>query len=466
MRKILFVFISVLFFNPLYLAAGEVRSMSLSNALQLALERNLTILQLRRDVSIAEAQLNQAFADMVLPDASLSAGFTWLDPDTVNKGIVDGARVISNASFMGLTFPVTETVKLTNAYYDNWSLGLTVAKPLFMGMRLGNSYRLRQWNVELSRMKLRDKELEIEAQVRTSFYNLFLLQENIRLTLDMDKSLRERLSYTRANYNAGLVSDYDIIRADVQYKNNLPKISRVSNAYRTSVTAFRNLIGDNGPEEVRFIGSLVEATNIRVPALEREKALERALSNDINLRVIDITLETLILTRSIAEAGRYPQLSAFFSWKLDYKKTNTYDTERSWNGSWNTGLQLSVPLDDWLPVSRTANAALETGELIEKTRLSRRQLVEGITLQLDTLLLQVEESRDNIKSQSELVRQARRGYDIANERYRFGTSSSLEVTDAEVSYNQAQLTYLQSIYEYYSSVVRLSRMLDSFREEL
>ncbi|MFN4217571.1 MAG: TolC family protein [Brevinematales bacterium] len=48
---------------------------------------------------------------------------------------------------------------------------------------------------------------------------------------------------------------------------------------------------------------------------------------------------------------------------------------------------------------------------------------------------------------------------MANDRYKKGYISSLDVTDAETSYSQAQLNYLQSLYDYVNSVVKLKQLL-------
>lgn len=441
--------------------AREVSTLNISNAVRLALLNNLTLAQYEKDAAIADAQYAQSFADFALPDAALSGSWTVIDPDTVDSGIVDGMKFLYNTNVMGLDIPVMESVKLTNAYWDNYSAGLTVTKPLFSGFRLWNAMAIRKNALDLARARLRDKKSEVETTVRTSFYDLFLIRENVRLAEDLDASLQERLKFTRANYQAGIVSEYDLIKADVQWKNNQPRLSRVRNAYVTSKMAFCNLIGISDPGAVELAGSLLDTTNETVPAITADRAVNLAVSNDIGIRTLDYTLDNLRLSREVSAAGSYPTLSAFFNAKLDWKKRSTYDADRQWIGSWNTGLQLSVPIDDWIPLSRTAQTVRETEETLAKTELARRQAVDGVSLQVRALLLQIEESDQTIRSQSENVRQARTALGMMNVRYRAGNASSLEVTDAEVSYNQAQTSYLQALLDHYTAALKLKRMTGS-----
>lgn len=443
--------------------AGDKIPLTLEAAISNAMSNSTQIKQMEWELAAATEQLNQGFADLVLPDAAISSSLTVLDPDTVQSGIVDSARVVSNMPVTippstSFNIPVYESYKLTNAFYDNYSVALGLNKALFSGFRLWNSYRLKEIQLEIARIKLEDKRKEIRAGVQTTFYNLFLLQENLRLTRELDRSLKERLDYTRANYQSGMVSDYDVIRADVQYKNNKPKLTKIENAMVTAKLAFCQAIGVD-PETMELVGDLLDATNLRMQDISFSNALVLALSNDLNLRVLNRSIESQELVKEISAAGKYPTIAAFFNYKIDYKKLTTTATDRSWVNSWNTGIQLNIPLDDWLPFSKTEASAREAQINIEKSMVTRKILEDNVALQVKTLLLQIQEAEDNSQSQWEAVNQARRGFDIANERYRYGSSSSLEVTDAEVSLQQAQAAYLQTIYDYYSGVIRLNRMI-------
>ena len=48
---------------------------------------------------------------------------------------------------------------------------------------------------------------------------------------------------------------------------------------------------------------------------------------------------------------------------------------------------------------------------------------------------------------------------MAERQYRGGSISMLEVNDAEVTYLNAQLSYLQAIYEYLSSALQVLKLL-------
>jgi outer membrane protein len=170
-------------------------------------------------------------------------------------------------------------------------------------------------------------------------------------------------------------------------------------------------------------------------------------------------VENLKLAKEVAESVRYPVLSAFFNDKYSYGIEKLTDTNRSWFNSWNTGLQLSIPLDTLLPVSKTSYNMDETEQNIKKILLAEQQLNDGITLQIRSLFMQIDQAKESIESQYETLNQAKLSMEIAASRYQAGSSSLLDVTDAEVNYTQSQVSYLQATYDYFSSVIQLKRLI-------
>lgn len=425
---------------------GEIATVSLSNAVDLALQNNLQYRQAQQDVRIAELQANESFADLVMPSISATAGATYVDSNTASAGITS----------------ITGTnAKLTNSFADNYTAGVTVSKVLFSGLKLFNAWQIKAINLEMARKKLDDQRRNVLASVQTSFFNLFLLLENVNLTEEMVKSLKERADYVRANYKAGLASQLDLIRADVQYKNNLPNLSSIRNAYSMAKVTFCDSIGINDYDNTEFTGNLMDATNIAMVNISPEQIIRTALSNDINLMTIDFNIRMTQLSRDIALGSNSPTLSTYLNYNYKYKKWSSTDfsTDRTWVNDWNVGLTLTVPIDGWIPISRNWNSFAEMDQTVEKLKLTRKQTEDGIRNQVKSLILQIEQSRQTIAGQAENVKQAKLGYALENQSYRAGTASALELSDSQLSLNQAETSYYQAVFSYYSSVLQLRKLV-------
>ncbi len=64
-----------------------------------------------------------------------------------------------------------------------------------------------------------------------------------------------------------------------------------------------------------------------------------------------------------------------------------------------------------------------------------------------------------MKSQEDNVSQAQLGYRLADSRYKAGNATEMEVIDAEVAVNQAEVIYLSAIFDYFSSNLKLIRLI-------
>jgi outer membrane protein TolC len=448
---------------------GIALSEDLSKLLDIALVNNPTLKQYRLDVQIAQAQFQQAWADFWLPDISAGASFTYLDPDTVNRGkmtVPQYTMTNLNLPVMSGGIPTGEYVPVptmipsgftTNqtVFADNYGLQLQIAKPLFLGFRLANNLKIRELNLRLAKQKLLDQEQSIKASVIQSYYNLLLLKENIRLSRQLSEALRKRYEFMQANFRAGLVSDYDVLKVEVQYKNTLPTIQRLESAYTTALQQFWLLVGTN----TEPAGNLFEATNLTLSKTNESEILPSVLSNNLSLVQIRTTREIQEYTRRIQQAERLPTVNSFFTLKYDYKITNSGDKERNWSPSWSIGVSVSIPIDEWLPFSKNSAVLKESSLSQEKTDLTLATLEDQIRLQVRSLLSQINDQKQAIEAQTLNMRQAQRGLEMANDRYQKGYISSLDVTDAETSYSQAQVNYLQALYDYVNSVVKLKQLL-------
>ncbi len=431
---------------------AEIRTVTLSNAIELALRNNLSIAKTEKEIEIAEAQYSESLADFAMPSINGTATFTELDPQTVQDGI------------MSLDLPLgtrTFSLVMTNVYPDNYHTGISITKPLFAGFKLWNLMSVRKDYLELAKAKFKDMKSEVVSSVTISFYNLFLIKETIKSQEDYTLSLKDHVTYTSNNYVSGNATEYDFITANLRYKLNIPKLTDLSNNYKNEKLLFCQQIGINDPKSVEIIGDLQDTTNISLPLTNNDEILNMAFSNDINLLNIDTSIKIAKLSKEIAKGGMYPTLGAFFNYGYDLSKTNSFSTvDRTWNSSWSAGLQLSMSFDSLIPVvSKTWNSVREAEKNIESLELQRSMATNSITLQVQSLLLQLEEGRENISVSLDDINLAKLGLRLADARYKAGNSTELEVVDAENSVVEAEARWFKTIFDYYSSNIRLNRLI-------
>jgi outer membrane protein TolC len=416
---------------------------------------NLQLRQYEKDVKIAEAQFGESFADFLMPGISLTGNYSLSDPLTVSNNITKSP---SSYIFDGSTLIPNEFTTLTNVYPDTYSAGVTVSKTLFMGFILCNSLEIKKIALELARKKYDEKKREIVCNTELSAYNLAVLRENINLSEELNRQLSNQLRFSVNNFKNGLVSEYDKIRVEVLYKNNLPKLLLVRSAYILAAASFYLSIGVKDYDNIELLVDLMDYTNLTMTNTDEALVLPKAISNSIELISIEYTNKTLELTKRMNEGNLYPSVSAAFNYQYNYRRYFS-DKDRNWWPSWYAGLQLSWALDSWIPASRTWKTSEELQQTILKNDFGRQLALDNLKIQVKTLLLQQAVSAQNILSQQDCLKQAKMGIKMANDKYMAGTASSIDLSETEISYNQAQANYLQAIYDYYSSTLKLKKMI-------
>lgn len=442
MRRFLLLFLLVI--PAVSVQAGETRTIDLTNSVSTALKNNLTLIEAQKSMEMASNEIDQAFANLVMPSLTGSAGYSLSDPWSVHD----------------MNDPLNlSTYTYTNYFVDNYSAGLTLSRTLFNGFRYYNSWLTKKEAYDFAEKTWVNQRNSIIANVRTSFYNLLLLRENQKIVEDLDASLKANRDSAEVKYKAGYMSEYDFISEDVQYENNRPNLLKAGTAYDQAKLAFLQLLGLDIHADVEFKGTLMDSTNFTVEETDTNVLYRLALSNDITILGLESSLRTAEYALKITEGSRYPSVVGTIGGVLNYKKQYETDPSRSLVPSGSISLNLLLPLDGWVPVSQTAKAVEEGKMAVDKLRVQIQDQVSSIKLQVDTLLMQIAVSKEIVASQDQNVKQALLAYKMAEDKFNLGASSSLDLTSAEVAYNQAQANRLQSIYDYFSGNIKLIQMI-------
>jgi outer membrane protein len=86
-------------------------------------------------------------------------------------------------------------------------------------------------------------------------------------------------------------------------------------------------------------------------------------------------------------------------------------------------------------------------------------LTESVVLEAEQNYLSLKEAEERIGASAKFVAQAKENLKLAEGRYNSGVGSPIEITDAQINLSNAQITYIQSLSDYNSSLIRLRRAM-------
>jgi outer membrane protein TolC len=308
---------------------------------------------------------------------------------------------------------------------------------------------------------------QVVTAVRQAYFDALLALEELRLTEESIVRVRQNLDETRARYAAGLVSEYDVLRFDVEHATVSANLERAHNLVAARKRALLVEMGLDPDDNVELVGRLNE---VNPDALElnspenQELLLLAGIPGVINAQIDDLIGTALLLrtdvrqlqaTVSLEEArvktvkGQfYPTLSLFSNYNVMAQQNGGpqfFGTTANRTTTAAAGLQISMPI--FQGFGRFAQ--VHQAEAVVRQNETRLERVEQETLnQVRTLLDATRESRARAQSQRRAVAQAQRGYDIASAEYSEGIGSQLQVTDAEVALRQSEYNYALAIYDH------------------
>lgn len=452
------------------------RTLTLEEALRLALRENRDLEDARLAHAGAEGQVREAWSS-VFPTLDLTAGFTrnLSVPQSFLPRIIFDPDADPN-----------ELVAVKFGADNQWSFQLRAEQPLFeasafIGVGAADRYRRLQGEM------VRGRSIEVAARVKVAYYDVLLAEEAVRLSENSIRRVRRTLEETRRMHEAGLASSYDVLRLEVELANLEPGLRRsrnVADAARRRLAVELNLgsldavevagtladvdPGDAEPEESGEAVVLAPAGGAaaglvlsEAPAvLSREAALELARVSRSDLRQLELTAQLRHTELRVEQAEYLPKVSLFGSYSINAQHNGRpvffgeSDAQRSYGRQ--VGVQVTLPVFGGF----RRPARIEQRRVALQQAVAQRDLLsDRVENEVRTLLDEVAEARTRAQAQRFALKQATRGYEIASAQYREGISSQLEVTDAEVALRQSEFNLAEAVYDYLVARARLDEAL-------
>jgi HAE1 family hydrophobic/amphiphilic exporter-1 len=403
--------------------AAETRTLTLDQALSIAMEKNRDIEKAREYAKYVQGKYIEE-RSAALPQLSLNAA-------------VSLARDESQGMFGTVSRQFSRTADVT------------LSQPLYTWGKIGAAIRAAEVGLKTADEQLRLYRQAAYRDVSTAFYDILLTRELYRLA---GENLAQKIRHqeeTRRRFAVGVATDYDVLAADVAVENARPEVIRSENSIRTARERLRFLLALEG-EDLDVSGSLdstPEQPETYQAALESARKHRPELS-DAKLR-IGIYNELI----AISAADNKPRLDLKGSAGWHWLDVNSAGTTLNDNGAaWNVGLFLTFPFFDGL---KTSGRVIQAKSDLRTRQIEESRLQDAVALEVRDAGNAVRESSEIVQALSGTVRQAERLVQMAEKGYEFGVKIRLEVDDAQLNLVQARSNLARAQRDYCVARVNL-----------
>jgi outer membrane protein TolC len=407
--------------------------LTLDKAIEIALAENPVIKIAEKEVRLKQVAHTEAW-QALLPTLGVSA--------TLQHTILAATMNLGGNSFkMGQDNTNTATGTAT--------LNLPLFAPtVYQNMSLTKE------DIKLAQEKSRSSKLDLINQVTKAYYATILAQDSYRV---MEKSFRTaKVNYdvVAEKYNVGKVSEYDKLSAEVQMRGMNSNLVTAQTGFSLATLKLKVLMGITENIDIIINDSLSNYRDMLI--LPDADTSENGLKNNSSLRQMDMNITLLQRTRKVLKTSFMPTLSMALSGQyqsLYNKDWNVFGYNYSPSAS--MVFTLNIPIykaSDW---TKLKTNKIKIAQLQDQREDTRRKLLMSI----ETYMQNMASTIAQVNSNAEAVKQAEKAVMISSKRYEVGRGTILELNQSETAETQAQLTYVQSIYDYLTNKADLDYAL-------
>ncbi|MBZ0200245.1 MAG: TolC family protein [Ignavibacteriaceae bacterium] len=437
---------------------AQSKTLTLEEAINTALKNNSDIIIATLNVNKAGAAVDEAFG-YALPSVDLSANFShYLQKPKMS--FPDFEALLTNATYgilfdeNVLPYDAKKFLPMDNklqsfAQANNYQAQVQLTQTLF-NSAVFNGIGASKIYLDLSHEELKRVVSETVLSVKKAFYGVLLTKNLYEVTSLSFKNAQDNLNNVKAYQKEGLVSEFDLLQAEVRVENIRPVLLQMENTLKNSKDGFKIILGIEQSEEIDVTGKL-EYEKYSIPAAD--ESVEAALKSNYSLISLRLKKDVDEAFIDLDRSEYWPSLYGFANYSYagsseDFK-FNNYSSAM-------VGLTFQINL---FKGGQSKNRVEQSEITVKQTASQINQIEDFISAQVKQKLNELRRVESLLDAQERNVKLAQRAFEIATIRYKEGAGNQLEIENADVALRQARTNRLQAVYDYIVAKSEIEQLL-------
>lgn len=408
---------------------GQTYVFSVQECIDYAIEHQDSVVNAKLDIKSAEYKVKET-TGIGLPQIGGTASFQDYLKTPV---VIFGANRFS----------------IYQKYTNNF--GLNLNQLLFdgtyiVGLQASKTYK------ELSQRSYTRSKIEAAVNVTKAYYQVLVSNEQIRLLDANIAQLKQQLDQTVAQNKQGFVEKIDVDRITVQYNNLL---TTKDNTVRLLDLNYQFLKFQMGMPIENDLKLKEKLSDVSLDNSVSESVADTAFyHNRIEYGLTETSLKLNQLDLKRKKAQFLPSLSFAANTSVNFQENSLSKLYNTNYPSTYIGLNLSIPI---FSGGQRINQVRQSQISVLKSKNDLLNLKNALSLQANRariVYINGLHSLDNQKQNQSLAQEVLR---VSKIKYQQGVGSSIEVTQAQTSLEDADNKYIQSLYDALVSKVDLDK---------
>lgn len=414
--------------------SSQVIQITLNDAIRNAFENNVNIRKTENNILIQESNIQASYGNL-FPDLTFAG--SWQRTNQITKA--------GTINVNGIILPT----EASNETSNNFSLSLRSNVTLFDGFANMDYVELNKQSRTQYVIQLQQLKQDVAIRVLASYIQVL---KNEQIVIINDSTLRDsqaQLERIKIFVEVGRRTITDVYQQDVlvaqnelaleQSKNNLNK-SISDLAFNSNLPLERNYAVNRNEFNTDLSYEMMEAYVIQNS--NTDALIAAARSNRKDLKAFRQNLDILQTRIEIARTNQvFPTLSGFGDYSMSGREIGKIDNQRVFT----IGLTLSYPI--------FSNFQFENQRQIAQINYRSanediKNLENQVSLEIKKALLDLRSLLKQIEITDRSMRSAEQNKILAEESYRVGIGTILDVNTASINLNNLRITKSNLIYDF------------------
>jgi len=408
----------------LFFPLSALSAITLDEALQAGRANNLSLTSTAIDVNAAKRDVDTSW-NLFIPSLSLSLSNAGGGP-VFNAGTT--AFGVSTAQNQGLSVGLSVSLTLNPAVKNQM-----------------DSYRL---GYQIQQVTYEQAKAEVERTITKLFYYLLMEEQNIGVQQANLELAQKQYEEVQLKFEQGFASELEVLSSQLAAERLKPSLQQVKNQYASNLLSLKSMLGMELDQELVVEGE--------IPSLIKElevQDLKEYLEKSYSIALLDLNIAQLKTTKELnSKQALLPSLSLSGSYDLSFWN-DSYSNDFSDSASYSIGVR--IPLDGFIPNSRTKVGLAKLDDSVQKLALQRQQAVK----QLEVSVVGQVQSLNMLASQAELATQSleltEKVYIMNHIQYESGYIGRVALEEARNNLLGARQQVLALQFQYVSSLIDL-----------
>jgi len=359
---------------------------------------------------------------------------------------------------------ITPVQWMTVTPKHNWSLGFSMKASLDFSLALfyGLDYTVREY--ERGGLEYDDAVRKVRRDVQKTFFTLLELKKNQELFVAKIDTAKGRYEQIQRLFNAGLASEFDVLSAQVGYENLKPVLGNFEQAYLGAQNSFKILLlGLKATDNITLVGK-IETTRLD---LELESLLNMGIEQSPMILLLKKQIQVLETSITGLQVQAYTpflslgyELQPRLSYSLDPFSDDIFsDLNKSFSDSGMFTIVLGLGMNSFLPFGKIGTNLQGMENTRSTLETSLIQVLRATEVEIENLHNNLENTVRQIATMELNESLAQKTYQLAEEGFKTGVRTLLELENSEDDLRQAQQEVLSSRVKYIQTLFDLEYIL-------